>query len=631
MGAGVIRFGGSAAAVVVILTGAGAVPAEARFRSCPSFLPGSQCDRVTVALDHSGRVSGSVGLHVVRLRAERPTRRAMVYLSGGPGGTATQEFLSALADEPIRDLRSTHHLATFDQRGTGRSGLLRCPALERDPRLRSTTAGEDCAARIGPRRAFYTTRESVEDLDDVRQALGVDRLFLYGVSYGTKLALAYARTYPARVERLLLDSVADPDDADPFGLEPLRAIPDTLRTLCPEECRTTSANPGEDLRTLVARLRDAPMSARIRVGSRRVTRTLTPVAIADLLFDADYAPELRSGVPAAVRSALQYANAAPLLRLIEAARPLSDTGRPQDFSSARYATVCEETALPWARGTAFEERLPEARRRAAELGPTAFGPFDFEVARADEIDLCLRWPEAAEAPVLAGAGGRYPAVPALVLQGGEDLRTPPEASRRVASMLPFGRRVLVPGVGHAVLGSDPSGCAQRQLRKWLAGRSVATRCGMVETGVPVAPVLPSRFSEVRPAQGLSGRISQTVSAVSLTLEDLGFALSPAFSVSPSDHGLVGGSFSLGRRGLRLRRFEVISGVWLDGVASSSGVLRVRVGGTAASRGSVVITPGGKLRGRLSGKRVRARLLAGLRPRASAARRVRRPSVRVFPR
>jgi pimeloyl-ACP methyl ester carboxylesterase len=629
MDAHVTRIPVTLALAVLLTVAAPVAAAQARFSACSFFIPGAQCDRVSVPLDHTAKTPGRVGLHVVRLKATRPTKRALVYLSGGPGGTATLEFLSALADRPIRALRSTHHLVTFDQRGTGRSGLLRCPALERDARLRSTDAAADCAARIGPKRAFYTTRESVEDLEDVRRALGVDRLFLYGVSYGTELALAYARTYPARVERMLLDSVVDPDDEDPFGLIPIRAIGATLQGLCPERCKNTSGDAVGDLSQLVDELRQAPMSARIRVGSRRVVRTLDPVKIADLLFDADYAPELRTGVPAAVRAALTHRNPAPLLRLIEAARPLADPGRPQDFSSARYATICEETALPWARGTPFEQRLPEARRRAAELGTDAFRPFDFDVARADEIDLCLRWPEAPVSPSLrAGPYRPYPSVPTLVLQGGEDLRTPPDTSLRVASRLPRGQRVLVPGVGHAVLGSDPSGCAQRQMRRWLAGQSVASRCPRVPTGVPSVPVIPGAFADVTEASGLSGPISQTVSAISLTLEDLGFLLSPAFSVSPSDFGLVGGRFTIGRRGLRLTRFEVIRGIWLDGTASSSGVLRVRVGGSAAAAGRVTISPGGRLTGRLGGKTVRARLLVGLRPQASAARKRHGPVTRV---
>src|SRR4029453_195133 len=98
---------------------------------------------------------------------------------------------------------------TFDQRGIGGSGLVRCPTLAAIgvQTLRRGGAPADCADPLGPRRVFYTTRGSVEDLEAVRRAVHADRVILYGTSYGTKLALAYAAAYPQHVERLVLDSV----------------------------------------------------------------------------------------------------------------------------------------------------------------------------------------------------------------------------------------------------------------------------------------------------------------------------------------------------------------------------------------------------------------------------------------
>ena len=81
-------------------------------------------------------------------------------------------------------------------------------------RFRSPRAAAVCAERLGPARARYTTQETVADLEAVRAALGYERIALYGTSYGTKLAVAYARAHPDRVERLLLDSVVAPDGAD---------------------------------------------------------------------------------------------------------------------------------------------------------------------------------------------------------------------------------------------------------------------------------------------------------------------------------------------------------------------------------------------------------------------------------
>ena len=77
----------------------------------------------------------------------------------------------------------------------------------------------------------------------MRRALGVDKLTLFGISYGTKLALAYARAHPDHVERIALDSVLEPDDADAFGREPYQAMGPTLAALCPARCRGVTGDP----------------------------------------------------------------------------------------------------------------------------------------------------------------------------------------------------------------------------------------------------------------------------------------------------------------------------------------------------------------------------------------------------
>ncbi len=252
----------------------------------------------------------------------------------------------------------------FDQRGTGASGLLRCRALERDERLRSTVAAERCARQLGARRAFYTTPDSVADMEAIRKAVGARKLTLFGISYGTELGLAYARAYPERVDRLILDSVVDPDESDPFGLAGFRAMGPSLASLCPDGCRDLSTDPAADLAALIAKLRVAPLSgAWYDARGRRRTGTLRPIAIADLLYDADYNPALRAGVPMAVRAALDNDDAAPLLRLMAASTAYALPSNPRDFSSARYAAVCEETPLPWPRGTGAG-RPPGGRARS---------------------------------------------------------------------------------------------------------------------------------------------------------------------------------------------------------------------------------------------------------------------------
>jgi pimeloyl-ACP methyl ester carboxylesterase len=182
------------------------VPRLAASAPCPT-IPRASCATLRVPLDHSGRVPGTLDLRVaVSGRAGAPV---LVLLSGGPG----QPGLPFLASERSR-LGATARrwrLAVIDQRGTGRDAL-RCPALQRQmgasdliPPTRAAVTS--CAARIGAKRRFFTTTDTVADLELLRQALGAGKLALDGVSYGTYVAERYALAHPDRVSRLVLDSV----------------------------------------------------------------------------------------------------------------------------------------------------------------------------------------------------------------------------------------------------------------------------------------------------------------------------------------------------------------------------------------------------------------------------------------
>src|SRR4029077_19679333 len=148
--------------------------------------------------------------------------------------------------------RGTRDLVMFDQRGTGESGPLSCPALNsRAGAVGISTVGklfERCALQLGPTRGQYTTQTSVEDIEAIRQALGYEKLVLYGVSYGTKVALEYAARYPQNVSELVLDSVEPTDGPDPFSLDTLAAMNPVLAELCSEAaCRGITATPLADI------------------------------------------------------------------------------------------------------------------------------------------------------------------------------------------------------------------------------------------------------------------------------------------------------------------------------------------------------------------------------------------------
>src|SRR6201989_1174683 len=138
-----------------------------------------RCTHVAVPLARTGAMPGRIDLRVGR--TGRRSGSALMYLSGGPGGAGVCEMVGVMGE--VSPLLDRYRVFGYDQRGTGYSGLLRCPLLEHDPNLRSTTAGEQCADDIGPRRIHYTTADSVQDMESIRQALHVDKWTLFGISY----------------------------------------------------------------------------------------------------------------------------------------------------------------------------------------------------------------------------------------------------------------------------------------------------------------------------------------------------------------------------------------------------------------------------------------------------------------
>jgi pimeloyl-ACP methyl ester carboxylesterase len=622
-----------AAALLVVAAAALvlAAPAEAalRFKRCGPF--GFQCARMSVPLDRSGAVPGRVSLLVKRVRArQRPARGALFVLAGGPGQSATATF-DGEALSLLYPAYRRRDLIVFDQRGTGRSSLLRCRALERSNLLGAGAAAARCAKRVGTRRAFYTSRDSVEDIEAIRVALGYKRIALFGTSYGTKVALGYALGHPASVERLVLDSVVEAEGPDALYLDTLEAVPRVLRALCRSGCRDFTRDPAGDVRRLVRKLAEAPL--RGRVVDRRGRARRAAIDRGDLflvLLAGDSRPVLRASFPGAVRAALT-GDPAPLLRLRSRAFTLDGESPPPRLASAMLytATTCEEIRFPWLRTTPPNEaaRRAQARAAAAALPPNAFFPFDRATAiDNDLIELCDRWPAAPAHP--AFGPGPLPNVPALLIEGEDDLRTPVESARRVADQFPRSRLLVVPQTGHSALGADLSGCTEMAFARFMQGRRVTTRCRGGRRSFPPLPPPPKGLRRADPARGVPGVRGRVLTAIALTLRDLADDALTELIFDPDDPdiarggGLRSGSYRLdGRDTLWLRHLAFVPGVRLSGRVEDFGLRRqhgrLRVHGRAGVPGGVVRIRRKRVSGTLGGRRVRARLEPSLS--AAAAR------------
>jgi pimeloyl-ACP methyl ester carboxylesterase len=581
------------------------------------------CTTVTVPLDRAGTVPGTIGLSVERLQAGfTPSSSAVLALAGGPGQAA--DPLAGFVEKAIAPALRGRDLIVYDQRGTGRSDPLNChnsPALER-ARSEAQLA-EQCALQLGPARGAFTSEESVADIEAVREAMGYEKLVLYGTSYGTKVALEYAERYPEHVEALVLDSVVLPEGPEPFSLSSIQALRPMLEELCSEgACAHITSNPLGDIATLAARLRKHALSGSVYDGAgHRHSATIGEGDLFNVLLAGDLNPALRALLPAAVQSAL-HGNPDPLLRLKALSEglipnvPLQPKGsqaereaNEEEDNALFLATSCEEKPFPWQRSAAPATREAEARAALHALPSSDVYPFDVATVWADSlIPVCLNWPNAAPAPPAAGP---LPNVPTLILSGAQDLRTPTSGARRVAAEIPDAQLLVVPYTGHSVIGSDFSGCAALAVEAFFGGSAVQP-CKPEPDPFDPTPITPTRLTRVQPVPGLGGSPGRTLTAVLDTIVDLERQLIGAtlqveqkLPNGSSFGGLHGGYAKLSASTVRLHDFTFVPGVALSGtLPTKEGKLQritIHVGGAAATHGTITLGDSGRATGTLAGE------------------------------
>jgi pimeloyl-ACP methyl ester carboxylesterase len=532
---------------------------------------------------------------VEQLPAAGRPEGVVFLLAGGPGQAATRVFDLAANKERFRSLFPGYTLVTFDLRGTGESGVLRCESFETEGDFGRAMAS--CAESLGPSVSFYTTQDHAEDVEAVRDALGMGKVALWGSSYGAKLALAYAFAHPEGVERLLLDSPLALDAPDPYGRPTLRSLPRALRSLCAGGfCRGATRSLPAELAALANALQRKPL--------RRGRVFVNGETLLSLSLGADANGGLRAQLPAAVAEARR---GRPDL-LVRLNTPGGRVRPDPTFSFPLYvATTCGDGSFPWRPETPLADRERAYEAAVAALSTGSTGPFGRWAAGIGTARFCSLWPPSGAGRPLARR--LLPDVPALVLSGGFDMRTPTESARGVARLFRRSSLLVVPALGHGVLASDPSGCASKAVVAWLRG-SRPTRCS------PVRPVL-AGVGRLGPLTG-GRRISATrvLEAVRASLRGAAAAwyTSGRGLAGTTIRGLHGGSLS-GRGDYRftLRGFSDVRGVRLSGrldvVSAEHGPLlqlegTVTLTGRREARGTITVS-GGSLEGRLAGTRIRS--------------------------
>jgi pimeloyl-ACP methyl ester carboxylesterase len=430
----VIGAARAAAAILIAATGSAAGPSPPKphlhdAAPCPGvagFGFGFTCSTLDVPLDRSGTTPGTLHLRVAASDRKNAPRGVLLVLTGGPG-EASLPIVDRIFDRVVAAEQQAYRIVVFDQRGTG-AGALDCGALQRqmgssDLYPPSAAAVRACAAKVGSRRPFFGTDDVVADIEALRQALGVDRLTLDGISYGTYVGERYALAHPSRVAKLVLDSVVPHVGLSDLAVAEFRATARVLRAACGGSCVS-------DLAAVVHRYHDGP----------RLLDALTTDSIVDPTFRQPI------DIPLVLRRA-RAGDPTLLEQFLATVHTWNETPAGRLDQGLHASTLCADWRYPWGDSSApLRGRTAALRRAVARLPASSLYPFDRQTASGNGfVQQCLPWPPTSPTPLATGKI----TVPTLLLNGDRDLSTPLEWARDELKLTTHGRLVVVPGAGHS--------------------------------------------------------------------------------------------------------------------------------------------------------------------------------------
>jgi pimeloyl-ACP methyl ester carboxylesterase len=428
-------------------------PGPCDFPDTPAIATGMEleCGWLTVPEAYNAPTGRTLRLAVAIIRSADPNPDPIpvIFLQGGPGGSTIDTYLQLIPLNP-RLSALNRDVILFDQRGTLYSqpslfceetyqlgiDLLDADISDEEASRQYLDALGACRARLeseGVDLSAFDSLENAADVDALRRALGYDQVHLYGVSYGTLLALHVMRLFPEGLASVTIDSVM-PTQVAAIEDQP-RVIARGLDALF-ESC---AADPGcsrayPDLETVLYSQVD-----RLNADNARITLTnLETGGTYPALLDGDtvlsvviqlmYATDLVPMIPRTI-----YQVRAGDYQVIETL--LSNLVFDRSMSYGMFYSVwCAE-----------EPELDLARLNLEAMPPQLAD--EMRASSEQYLQVCSIWdvqplPADANAPVTSD-------IPTLVLSGAFDPVTPPEYAEQAAEGLSNAYSFVIPSGGHA--------------------------------------------------------------------------------------------------------------------------------------------------------------------------------------
>jgi len=439
-----------------------------RLEPCP--IPGTEeemlCGSYQVLEDRRRPNGRRISLHIAVLppRSATPRPDPIFWLHGGPGAAATdmaERFCSSW-------MREDRDLVLVDQRGTGRSRPLQCKLPGSAENLQGYIEGyfdriplyRRCKQRLREltNLRMYTTPIAMDDLDEVRRAMGYQKINVIGASYGSRAALIYLRRHGEHLRTLVLDAVDPPAAINPlYHAESAQGALDLLFEECAQDadCAAVFPDLAQEFDTVIRRLEETPAEVSVSHPDtgEPVTVVLTRFAFTEAVRSLMYSVSGSRWVPYLIHLAYH----GTLWPITEVAIEDARTSAEILSWGTLLSVVCAEDV---------------PRIDPADIPRLTDGTFYGEHRVRTEMAVCEIWPQA---PIPASYADPIESeVPVLLLSGTLDPVTPPRWAEEAARHLANSYHLVFPG-SHSK--SEP--CVDAITQRFVARGSVVglnTRC-----------------------------------------------------------------------------------------------------------------------------------------------------------
>jgi pimeloyl-ACP methyl ester carboxylesterase len=368
----------------------------------------------------------------------------LFLIAGGPGTSAVDLYTSSAA--PFDRVRRERDIILLDQRGTGRSHRLDCDygnenLFDRVEDVRVVEENLKCRDELSKKAdlRFYTTSIAVRDLDDVRRALGYERINLFGNSYGTRVAQHYARRYPESTRSLILDGVVNPEVVlgPAIAIDAERALERILKRCTRDAaCAKAFKDPAADYRELRARLTARPVPTMVSDAAtgRPIHFDFTQRHLSAVLRFASYNDDQAALLPLSLHMAAHEDNFTPMASQF---RVFANSLEASFAYGMHNSVACsEDTPL-----------IDSSKLDITALNATHMGAEQVQ----ELIEGCEDWPRGVvdkdlHSPLHSNAA-------ALLLSGADDPVTPPEYATIAQRGFADSKHVIIAGHGHGQFGA----------------------------------------------------------------------------------------------------------------------------------------------------------------------------------